>query len=341
MAEDNHVKSNVPAVQKDGGWLSDLLANFNLPTIVAGPAGSAVSRLIGGAVEIPGAWLEQKAQVIKDRTKARTELNNAVTEQAIKEVQSDPDLRRRAAESLIAREFRTQINKEAVAAKTIEILANSTQQEPSRGPDQRDPAEPAADWMNAFERYAADATSDRLRETWAKILADQIQRPDTFSVKTLRIVSELDPELARQFEMAAQHVLNDKFIPKFEKSVIPLEVATQLEESGLITGTGILSSSMTFEGNSALTYDNSHAIVLVIDPGKKINLTVWPLTKSGKEVLRVTARNAPEAAARLFAERFSNDGNIQRVAFGPIVAQYDGNQIRIEPTTVLWNRGVG
>ena len=241
MADDkDEPGKNLPAeMPKATGWLGELIANFNLPTFLAGPAGAAISRLIGGAADIPAAWLDQKAQAIKDRTKAGTELNNAVTEQAIKEVQLDPDLRRRAAESLISREFRSQINKEAVAEKTVEILASSTTQNRSQDTATEMPAEPGADWMNAFERYVADASSDRLRDTWAPVLAGEIQHPKTFSLKTLRIVLEMDPEVARNFKSAAIHVQSDLDIPGLQNPVISLEAARELEDEGLITGQSI------------------------------------------------------------------------------------------------------
>lgn len=168
----------------EADWVSQVITNFNLPTIIAGPAGAALSRLIGSAVEIPAAWLDQKAQAIKDRTVARTQMNNAITEQAIKQVQADPDLRRRAAESLIAREYRSQINKEAVAKKTVELLSAPEPQASTAA--EASPAEPSPEWMNSFEKYAADAGTDKLRETWARVLAGQIRHPETFSVKTLR-----------------------------------------------------------------------------------------------------------------------------------------------------------
>jgi hypothetical protein len=46
---DDLPKSTLPVPTGSGGWLSEAMANFNLPAIIAGPAGAALSRLIGGA----------------------------------------------------------------------------------------------------------------------------------------------------------------------------------------------------------------------------------------------------------------------------------------------------
>lgn len=327
------------------GWLTQVIANFNLPTILAGPAGAAISRLIGGAVDIPAAWLDQKAQAIKDRTTAKTEMSKAVTQQAIREVQSDPDLPRRAAESLIAREYRSQTNKEAVAEKTLKLLSDQSSGGPnttssSAGAETSRPAEPSADWMNIFERYAADAGSDRLQETWARILAGQIRQPETFSIKTLRLISEMDQRTALEFEKAVAHVVNDLFIPKFEPPLLAQETAASLEEAGLITGTGAFGSTLTFEGNAALSYEN-HAIILVVQPDAKLSMAVFPLTRAGKEVLKLVRRPFPLAAAKLFAERVAKE-QLTQIVFGPIVAQVPADDlsknVTVGPPTILWQK---
>ena len=306
---DGHV--SVPA------WLSEAIANFNLPTVIAGPAGAAISRLIGGAVDIPAAWLDQKAQSIKDRTKAKSELSKVITELAINEVRSDPDLPRRAAEILVAREFRSQINKEAVAAKTIEFaklnsLTTDAFQRPGGKEDK--PAEPAADWMNVFEQYAATATSDHLRERWAGILAGQIRHPETFSIKTLRVLSELRPDLAQEFEKAAAHVQQDLSIPMFDPPVAAYQIANQLEEVGLMRGQ--LGSTMTCRGDTVLFYGKTHAIVLVLEPGTELTLPVWPLTGAGREILQLTKRVDVTNAVQLFAQRVKGKPEMHRFRTG-------------------------
>jgi hypothetical protein len=45
-------------------------SNLNLPQVLLGPAGAALSRLIGKATDIPAAKLEAQAQKIKDETAA-------------------------------------------------------------------------------------------------------------------------------------------------------------------------------------------------------------------------------------------------------------------------------
>jgi hypothetical protein len=145
-----------------GGWLPQLMAVVNLPTIIVGPAGNAISRLIAGAAEIPAAKLEQWAQQIRDRTNGKSIVNDAIASAAANRVIAHERLLDRAVESLIAKEYRKQSNKEAVARRTIEHL--QVPAIPGRPRQEGEPKDIDDDWMNVFERHVEDASSERLQD---------------------------------------------------------------------------------------------------------------------------------------------------------------------------------
>ena len=103
-----------------------VLDKINIPRFIAGPAGEAISRLIGGAADIPAAWLESMAQGIRDKKEAKTVVSKAVANAAADLVKSAPELGQRAAQSLIFKELRRQTTKETIAAKTIQIIVDET-----------------------------------------------------------------------------------------------------------------------------------------------------------------------------------------------------------------------
>jgi hypothetical protein len=76
--------------------LSDLLQKLNLPELIAGPAGKAISRLVAGVVEIPAAYLDSFAQSIKDKTAAKQLVSNEVAAAASKLAASDTNIVARA-----------------------------------------------------------------------------------------------------------------------------------------------------------------------------------------------------------------------------------------------------
>ncbi|MCK9917595.1 DUF2806 domain-containing protein, partial [Microbacteriaceae bacterium K1510] len=151
------------------------IEKLNLPEIVAGPAGKAISRLVAGVVEIPAAYLDSFAQSIKNKTEAKTLVNKEVANAAAKLASNDTDIVARAAHNLLAKEYRHQKNKEAVAKKTIEILHEELAGRDEPDSSDKAPADVDEDWLNVFERYAQDASSERLQTLWARILAGEIR----------------------------------------------------------------------------------------------------------------------------------------------------------------------
>ena len=106
------------------------------------PAGKALSRLIGSALDIPAAWLDQQAQGIKDATAARSHVTQALATQTAKTAVIDPEIMERATENIVATAYRRQINKEAVALKTIKTCRQINPPEQGDGPSE--------DWLAKF-----------------------------------------------------------------------------------------------------------------------------------------------------------------------------------------------
>ncbi|MDH8045783.1 hypothetical protein QIG18_27660, partial [Klebsiella pneumoniae] len=75
-----------------------------VPKLIAGPAGEALSRLIGKAIDIPTAKLEQIGQEIKDKTAAKSLVTKALSDDVAKGVVADKELVQRAADNFLAKE---------------------------------------------------------------------------------------------------------------------------------------------------------------------------------------------------------------------------------------------
>jgi hypothetical protein len=144
-----------------------ILKGINLPEIVAGPAGKAISRLVASVVDIPVAYLNARTREIQGRTDAARVVSQAVAKAVAKQAAQDPAIIERAMDALVASEYRKQSNKETIATKTIEqlqVIPNSSDADGAV-------AEPDPDWMNIFERHAENATTERLQDLWARVLA--------------------------------------------------------------------------------------------------------------------------------------------------------------------------
>jgi hypothetical protein len=87
------------AALEPGIWdkLLEVIGDTSLPKLIAGPAGEAISRLIAGGADIPAAWLQQKAQTIRDKPDAQSLMMRTLAGASAELVKNDPLLVQRAA----------------------------------------------------------------------------------------------------------------------------------------------------------------------------------------------------------------------------------------------------
>lgn len=295
-----------------GGFLDEL----NLPKIVAGPAGEAISRLIGGAVDIPAAWLAHVAQGVKDKTEAKSVVSKAVADAAAALAKNDPEVVQRAAHSLLAKELRHQTNREAIAKKTIEHLAEEPLAETTK---------PFDDWLNVFERYAEDASSERLQDIWGRIFAGELRRPKTFSLRTLRFVSELDENVVTLFEKWSPRVVNADFIGFPPQQGSEFTELLQLQDCGLISGVaGQLQKMFNAENASdgqivrwAFQF-KSHLLMVSARAPSNLQFHAVLLTTIGREIYAITRTPAEIEPVKDLANRFPKQNNLLEITCYPL-----------------------
>jgi hypothetical protein len=151
----------------------------------------AVAKLINTVGDQIGLWLEPthlrrkgqaEADVLLAQVKAATELKVlAVGGRLFLE-----DLEDRAGQRTRRREAKRQSNLEATLKKVIHQL-------PERVSD--DPVDD--DWVFRFFNNCQDVSNEQLQLVWARILAGELERPGTFSLRTLdtlRNLSQLEAE---------------------------------------------------------------------------------------------------------------------------------------------------
>lgn len=55
------------------------------------------------------------------------------------------------------------------------------------------------DWLNTFENEACQKSSEEMQERFARILAGEIKRPGTFSIRAVKLLGQIEPETASIF----------------------------------------------------------------------------------------------------------------------------------------------
>lgn len=292
----------------------------------------ALDRLIGATVDIPAAWLAQHKAKIDAQTQAYAAVEAAIAKAAAAEAGADPQIIERAVEVLVRQSYRKQKNKEAVSAAMIEDLRSTAE------PDVGAPNEAAPsiddDWLNVFERYAEDASTERMQQLWARVLAGEIRTPGKFSMRTLRFLSEFSQADALTFASFCDSAFGDTAPDKLVKpeGLKDIRQLIYLESAGLIQGASGLGLSRTVTFNqtgNAFLREGSLLLMLSGTPGTSFQEGIVALTPLGQELISLLPGRDARAAARRVALTMKR-AEIKSAYIAVLVGD------RASPIEVLW-----
>ena len=316
---------NLPAPIADA--LSEIPKAFVPATL------KALDRLVGAAVGIPVAKLEQIKARIEARTEAIKTVELAVAAAAAAQAAADRDVVDRAVGTLLSKAYRQQQNREAVGAAAIEERASA---KPAGEEPPQEPVDPVdEEWLNVFERYAQDASTERMQKLWGRVLAGQIRKPGRFSMRTLRFLSEFSQEDAIRFAEVAKVSFGESS-PK--ALLMPeggdIRPLMAIEAAGLIngvTGLGVQQTLKFGDNGIAVIKEGPLALAFRGAPNSSVAFPVVTLTPVGTELLALVPDRNPMAVARTVATSLRRP----ELRAAMLAAVVGANTVR--PFTVVWD----
>jgi len=260
----------------------------NLPAMTApvkAGALKAFSQLLGGLGTYIGAWVRRPTQAVEDKTDARSLITKRIAEVAAERAISDPEIIGRALEKWLPSELRKQENKEAIVSFALEgfVEAGADETGPSQSQQEIDD-----EWLNSFERFAEDASSERMQRLWAKVLNGEIMRPGSFGRSTLRFLHEMDKYTAQAFEEVACHVIGSQVFAPDDDQVL-FNRLLHLDSAGAVSGVGgLVSWQITSDENGIFSIPGAKfGLVGLTTPNTEVTLPAPPLTRSGRELIKI------------------------------------------------------
>ncbi|MEJ7682155.1 MAG: DUF2806 domain-containing protein [Segetibacter sp.] len=101
----------------------------------------------------------------------------------------------KASEKYASKIIKEQLNLDDISIRTAKELSN---EEYSKQDETK--TEISEDWLNEFENQARQMSSEEMKFIFSKILANEVINPGNFSIRTIRIISQLDNLAAKLFE---------------------------------------------------------------------------------------------------------------------------------------------
>ena len=183
--------------------------------------------------------------------------------------------------------LREQNNIESVVEKAYQELLDAPEV----------PSDPVdEDWTTRFFNIVKEINTEEMQYIWSKILAGEITRPGSFSMRTLETIRNLSKNEAEAFQRIVPCIVitgNDYLLSSdsevYEKYGIKFSDILTLDECGLMTSSGSLSLTQTITGESEVLVYND-ALVMVTNGShekpSKVRYGIHTLTSAGKELYR-------------------------------------------------------
>lgn len=340
--------SEQPEIDEDGtssnliGGALEAISGTSIPEPVKKNFLKALDRLCTAAIEIPASYMEGIALEKRAETAARIKLIEKSSNEIAQQMQFDPEYAKAAVKKFGHRVIREQVNLDIIAEKAASTIAKDSAKETPR------PAgistEVNDDWLNVFEKEACQKSTEEMQSIFAKILAGEVSKPNTFSIKSIRLLGSLDQQTAKQFKKLCSmcislHLKTDEIdkiidarIPSLGRNAasnglgefgITFDSLNLLQEHGLIipdynswmdyraafvVNGSTLPIPLTFGGKQwGLTKQNN-------PQGSELKITGIALTNSGKELMQIMeADENPRFSAALTAWLESQEIHMMQV----------------------------
>jgi hypothetical protein len=179
------------------------------------------------------------------------------------------------------------------------VLEQATNELTSTPPQLDSDDEIDDDWLNTFARMAEEKSSAELQNLFGKILAGEIRKPGSYSLRTLQFVSCLVKSEAEQIVEFLKFVVDKTFVPRTEdvRSFLPLDMIIKMDNLGIIKGDigtfGGLTWSKTIPPNEIMAYTTATNVCIeavnIGDKELKIEINCNVLSDVGKEILSLAS----------------------------------------------------
>ena len=169
-----------------------------IPAPLRKNAAKVFTRLCTAAVEYPVTLIEGAIAERRAELRARVKLIETSADQIAAQMQTNPEYARAAVAKFGQKILRERANIDQI----VQIAAEELKSEPlSNEPEQPEASSISDDWLNVFETEAAPMTSEQMKKLFGKILSGEIRRPQSYSIKTIRLVAQVDNRVAALFRL--------------------------------------------------------------------------------------------------------------------------------------------
>lgn len=188
-------------------------------------------------------------------------------------------------EELVKRAEKRLTFQEVYKQKNIEDIVDGAYEE-LQDKELQDEKDVDKDWMLRFFNSVEDISNVDMKKLWSKVLAGEIMRPQSFSLRTLNVLKNLSQQEAKLFESICKNVIMMDFIINQkeinEKYKIGFYNISRMVDCGLVNPTAIV-QHLYIDPSIPFAFE-SEKYILNFDGKGTIDIDGYKLTTAGKEL---------------------------------------------------------
>ena len=181
------------------------------------------------------------------------------------------------------------------------IVANAYAELEDRTSVSEEPVD--SDWISSFFDFIANISDECMQLLWGKLLAGEIERPGSFSIRTLDVLRKLTQREAATFQKIAPYILvsesdtkgapDDYFLLQgdFLKSYnINCSDIMALNDAQIMSESNLISVDFTLQPGDSEVISNSSGKIMITNTSKasvNVNHLAYFLTAAGRELISI------------------------------------------------------
>jgi hypothetical protein len=163
-----------------------------------------------------------------------------------------------------------------------EIVSKAKQQ---FAPDEQVSEEPVEkDWMTRFLNIAEEVSDEDMQNIWARVLAGEIKKPKSYSLRTLEVLRNLSKEEAALIMRVSSYQVGLDLLSTDDFGV-NLTDQIALDDINIICGEELVRTFTPNKGKISFVLNKQALINIYIPTEVKIKLKGFKITKAGIEIM--------------------------------------------------------
>ena len=215
-------KPNLSTITEDeettaGDAVFDLISGSTFPDPIKRNVFKALDRLCSALIDIPVGALGRASAEKRAEAEGRIKIREEITAQIVQQMKVDPEYARRAVNRYGEKILREQGNLDKIFAIGADLLKkDKSVTSGNQDSDNEEKKTIEDDWLNSFDKEASQKSSEEMQIYFGRILAGEIRRPGSYSIKAVKILGELDQNTATLFNKFCSASIISEFLDSGE-----------------------------------------------------------------------------------------------------------------------------